>query len=56
MICTDCGNSIKKHQTYYRLLNKGSVFCSRKCVHSAYKGFYSSESINKGTQTLARYK
>ena len=56
MICTDCGCSIKKNQTYYRLLNKGSTFCSKNCVQSAYKGFYSDSYIKKGTQEFTRYK
>lgn len=54
MICTECGSSIRKNQTYYRLLNKGAVFCSKDCVHSAYKGFYSDKQINKGIRELSR--
>lgn len=56
MICTDCGSSIKKNQTYYRLNNSGSTFCSKNCVHSAYKGFYSDSHIKKGTQSFTRFK
>lgn len=56
MICTDCNKPIKKNQTYYRFLNKGSVFCSKNCVHSAYKGFYSDSYIKKGTQEFTRYE
>lgn len=56
MICTHCGNSIKKKQTYYRLNNSGSTFCSKDCVHSGYKGFYSDNHIKKGIQKYSRYK
>lgn len=56
MICTDCGTSIKKNQTYYRLNNSGSTFCSKNCVRSAYKGFYSDSHIKKGIQEFSRYK
>lgn len=52
MICTDCRNSIKENQTYYRFKNKGTTLCSKYCVHSAYKGFYSIAIINKGIQEL----
>lgn len=54
--CADCGNSIKNDQTYYRLNNSGSIFCTKNCVHQAYKGFYLNEHIAKGIQAFSRNK
>jgi len=56
MICSNCGELIRKDQTYFRFNNKGSTLCSEACVHNSYKGFYSNNDIKKGIQEFKRYK
>jgi len=56
MICSNCGELIRKNQIYFRFMNKGSTLCSEACVHNSYKGFYSNNDIKKGIQEFKRYK